>query len=255
MQLSLSRIRQGNISLFKKKAMFKKVFFILFLFLVGSLGISYYYWNQLTQLPQWYQAEQPNSSSINLQDKSSLATAKAEIHETIEKQIAQQRSSNPNGEVNIKLNQQEVNQLLISQLAENPNSQKFLQAAKGIQATVNNNALEIGAVVNPSEVLSQNLSSEQSGTIEKLVNQFPQLKNKDIYVSFSGKPQIINGELILDENSKIKVGNVSLTLNEVAQKLGISPEAAKQAIALKINQFNLQNIAIQDQEVILTIKP
>jgi hypothetical protein len=82
--------------------------------------------------------------------------------------------------------------------------------------------------------------------VGKVLEAFPLLENKEVYIGLSGKPRIENGQLKLDKDTKIKIGNLSLSLSEVSQRLGIPQEEIEQ----KINQsLQAGNLKINDMEL------
>ena len=234
--------------------MVKKFIIILSLLLVGGAAYAYHYWLQLTKLPEWYQSQQPSvDRAIDIKDISEIQAAKAQINDKIQQQIQQETSKLNNDGVDIKLDEQEINQLLISNVAENSNQRKILQAAKSIKTNVADNTIEIGAAIDPSQIPAESLTKSQRKILDQALDIFPQLKNKDVYIGIQGQPRAKNGRLIFDSNSKIKVGNISLDINELSQRLGLSPEKVRQQLELEINQLNIRDVDLNGNEVIFRV--
>ncbi len=233
--------------------MVRKFTIILSLLLVGGSAYAYHYWLQLTKVPEWYQSEGYSiNQAIDIKDASALQAAQSKITDKIQQQI-QQSTPKSNNSVDIKLNEQEINQLLITNLAENSNQKKILQVAKSIQTKITDDTIEIGAAIAPSQIPKESLTKSQKNILDQAFNIFPQLKNQDVYIGIQGQPRVQNGRLIFDSNSKIKVGNVSLDLNEISQRIGLSPEKLKQKLELDINQLNIQDVDLNGNEVIFNV--
>ncbi|MDJ0900561.1 MAG: hypothetical protein QNJ55_17300 [Xenococcus sp. MO_188.B8] len=233
--------------------MLRKFVIILSLLLVGGAAYAYHYWLQLTKVPEWYQSENPSiNQAIDIKDISALQAAQSQITDKIQRQI-QQSSSESNSSVDIKLDEQEINQLLIAKVAENSNQRKILQVAKSIQTKIKDDMIEIGAAIAPSQIPTESLTKSQQKILEQAFTIFPQLKNQDVYIGIQGQPRVENGRLIFDSNSKIKVGNVSLDINELSQRMGLSPKKLRQQLELEINQLNIQGVDLNANEVIFRV--
>ena len=91
--------------------------------------------------------------------------------------------------------------------------------------------------------------------VARVVSKFPQLKDQDIYVGIEGKPKLENGQLTLPNNSQVRIGNLTFSLSEVAQKLGVPRDRLQQSLNLNIDELNLQDLQFKDNEVILKVNP
>jgi hypothetical protein len=204
--------------------MFKKLLILFSIALVGGFIAGFYYWQQFTSLPEWYQGQDSNPINQN-------------------KQTEQQKQ---------KANE-EINQLLVQQISEKSQSSQLLRSAKSIQAHLENNQLEIGGVFNPSEIPVGSLDETQQFILDKAIQTFPQLQDLDIYVGIIGQPKVENGRLILDDNSKLRVGKLTFTVDEIAQRFGLAPDKLQQYLELEIAKLNLQGVKINDDTMTLEI--
>ena len=91
--------------------------------------------------------------------------------------------------------------------------------------------------------------------VERVVSKFPQLKDQDIYIGIEGQPKLENGQLTLPNNSQVRIGNLTFTLSEVAQKLGVPRDRLQQSLNLNIDELNLQDLQFKENEVILKVNP
>ncbi len=238
--------------------MLKKLLMGIGLLGLGSVGFAYYFWTQATSLPTWYQEQSTNTKdSINPTQASSSSEAtgiKAKIQEQIQTEI-QQSLAQPNEAVNVTLKPQEFNQLVQSELSQQLRSRKLAQLAPRIQSNIENNQLEIGTVINPQKLEAVDLPRHQQAIVNKVVTTFPQLKNQDIYIGIAGQPKLENGQLVLPNDSKVRVGNLNFTLPEISKKLGVPPERLQQSLNLNIDQLNLRDLQLKENEVTLTVSP
>jgi hypothetical protein len=196
----------------------KLLIFFLIAIIGGFLG-GFHFWRGFTSIPNWYRIQSSNTTQASDRNNEAIANQ-------------------------LQLNNQDINRLLSQKISENTQYSKLLRSAKSIEAHLENNTLEIGGVFNPSEIPSENLDATQKVILEKTLQTFPQLKNVDIYVGLVGQPKIENGRLSFDKDRKLKVGKLTLPVNELAPRFGISTEELQQYLDRQIAKLNLQGIQL-----------
>lgn len=207
---------------------------VIALVIAGVAGIGYYYWRQVTFLPDWY------SKSSRVNNLPEQPTSIGNIDSNLKSRRAKDE---------IKLNQEKLERLITNNFAKDDRIKYFLTSTKAIHSDIKDGKLEIGAIVNTENLSQVNLQQKERAIIEQIMQKVPQLQNRDIYVAIQGTPQVKDGKIILDRNSEIKVGKLSFTITEIAKKLNISPEQIQQSLALDAGQFNLQNIELNQGEI------
>ncbi len=216
----------------------------------GAIAIGVYSWRQATYLPDWYVSDAVASDTRVADSDSPRETIERKIIREVEYQrVEQSTGSQPQTEeFTVSLDQQDVNDLFVSAIAQRSEGKALLQSAKGVQATIKEDTVEFGAVVNPRNLSLENLNPNQKKTVNQVIQSLPGMSNRDIYVGIEGDFQIQQGQLQLDENAKVKLGNVTLSLQEVAQRMGISPEELAKQLNLNLDS-QLQDLNISDVEV------
>ena len=206
---------------------------VVILAIAGVAGAAYYYWQQATSLPNWYQKSAENTNKPT----------------EVPAVVIEKKSG---GEV--KLNRQQLDRFITDNLARDSKLQQVLSSTKAIHSDIKDGKLEIGAIVNTANLSQINLSANEQFIIEQLMQKIPQLQNRDIYVSVQGTPQIKDGKIILAPDSKIKIGNLSFTPAEIAAKLNIPVEKIQQNLTIDIQRFSLQDIQLNQDEIKLKFK-
>ena len=210
---------------------------VLLILITGFLSFLYYYWYQATQLPPWY--AQSHQSFQNV-DRKVLETPQPN-QENIEAKIEATISKNQTSKnIEVKLNEREVNHLVVSKMGETPDSRKLLAATKGFNTKIQDGTLSTGAVINISEIPVDKLETSEQAAIAKVMQTFPALKNQDVYIGVEGKPIVEKGQLKLDDNTKVKLGNLSFTVSELANQLGIPKAKLEQKINLELQLGRLK---------------
>lgn len=210
--------------------------------LVGVGLTAFHYWQQATRLPEWYSQETSQTNRIVLgspQVEQERANLDARIASSV-----QQASGGP---VDVQLTPQELNNLVASEIGRHTAGSGLAQAVKGVNTTIQNGKVESGAVVNLAEVPKNSLSNRDRANLDRLFSAFPNLQDRSLYVGIEGKPAVQDGQLILSQDTRVKLGDLSFTLPEVAQRLGISEQELQRQISL---QLQTNGLKISDIELV-----
>lgn len=269
----------------------KKVFFILLLLTGIGISLAYYYWQQATKLPEWY-TNQSSTSPANQEfsHPSEIKDAETRLQAKIEASIANSQkateesslpltapSASPdNGSplpgainksdklntkqqifnrknVEIELSNEEVNDLVMSTLVKQLKPHQAKANVPVLRTTIKEGIIESGTVVNLSEVSQNQLSERETALLQKMLKTFPVLENRKIYVGISGEPRIENGQLKLDNDPKVKLGNLSLSLSELSQRLNIPQEQLEQKLnrSLQLGRLKVNDMELKENRVLL----
>ncbi|UBF27686.1 hypothetical protein K9N68_07150 [Kovacikia minuta CCNUW1] len=124
-------------------------------------------------------------------------------------------------------------------------SQTLAKAIKGVNTTVQDGKIESGAVVNLGSVPIDQLSSNERSFVTKLIETFPVLGDRNVYIGIEGKPSVVNGQVMLNDNTRIKIGDLSFSPAELSQRLGIPEDQIRQRIHLEVQLGRLKVSDIQ----------
>lgn len=246
---------------------------ILLLSLAGIAVVTasgaYYFWRQFTQLPEWYSQEQSSPRTFARIQESGAA-----IEEKIAAQIqanavqanavqanSQSASSSitpnlpnsqPSREVQVALNSKELNDLLVTKITEKSGG-KVANSVKGFHTSVKDDQLKTGAVVDIKALQDSGLGSQHQALLTQITEKIP-MNDRKVYIGIEGKPEIQNGKLHFDQNARIQVGNVSFTIAEVADRLGVSPQKVQDQLnlELELRGLTVRNISVQDGNAVLS---
>ena len=230
--------------------MVKKIGWIFLTLIFGGGAFLLYYWRQATHLPNWYapSADLPSE----LQDAETIDAEKEVLVSRIRTDIAEQAvvdQANPleNQPAEVELTAEEFNTLV----AAEPIAQKVLPLTKGFNTTIDDDVLESGFVINLANLPVENLDRQGQAVLQQVMQTLPGLENQDLYIGIEGRPRIEQGQLRWDENTRFKVGGLSLSLDDVAQQLGLSPEQLQQLISLELGDLNLSDVELSEQSVLI----
>lgn len=248
-------------------------FFFLLSAALASAGVAtfFYVWRQATKLPDWYSdnpaktrsvaeiqqsrtaieqriqaqtqaAIQPSSSRPNLQPSQVVAQQNPQVKPqvAVSSAASQSQASNHSNNVEVQLKAEELNDLIVTNLTEKSPP----KALAGFQTKVENNTLKTGAVVDIKELQKSKVGSKEDELLSQLSQNLPSDQQK-VYIGIEGQPEVKNGRLQLGENTRVRVGNLSLTLAEIRDRFGISPEQIQEKLNVDLN---LRNLNVEDIE-------
>lgn len=222
----------------------KRIGVISLILLTTGVIAGFYYWRQATALPTWYTKQATTASTTN-------TTNRLDIQQTtkkIEAKIADstQQLAN-NKDIELQLDENELNNLLTSEIVKKSNKSQLAQAVKAVKTEIEHGKLKSGAIVNISEISTAHLGKNEVPELTKVIKAFPTLENREVYIGIEGRPILKNGQLRFDEDSKIKVGNLSFTQAELSEKLGIPESKINQFTKL---QFQVDKLKVNDIKLI-----
>jgi len=186
-----------------------------------------YYWHRATALPTWYTASTlENNLATTINSNQTLLESKLAKGDGVEFTNDQQ--------VAITLTEPELNQLIQERLSQSPTLAPLLDASQGVKATVVGDRLQAGMVINPSQIPLNGLPQNAHQTVKEAMEALPMLGDRDLYVGITGNPRIENGRLVLGDETRIQIGNVELSMAEVARLTGLSTNQLREQINIAL---------------------
>jgi len=199
--------------------------------LVGSVVAIAYSLRQATQLPDWYLS------------RSSQRDAATEI-----------AAARP-GE--LVLGSPQIQELVQGAIARQDLPPEWQEPAANFSATVQNGRLETGTVVNLSDLPLEELDERDRDRVERILSLVPGASGRDLFVGLETSPQVKDGRLELDGNTAVRLGQLRLPLNVVAQQFGISVDDLESELteALQREGIALEQIRIEGDRIHIQSQP
>ncbi|MGI0491226.1 hypothetical protein ACN4EG_05400 [Alkalinema pantanalense CENA528] len=201
----------------------------------AGVGIAIAY-QQATSLPDGYR----NAAQTYLLEPDTLQAEARQVEQKL-------RSLNQEN-VSVSLSPAEVKVLVTSTIAQVSQQVKASTAIKGIHTEIKNNQLQAGAVVDLAELQQSQLSHQEKALLRDAIQRIPGFHDRQIYLGLEGQPRMVNGQIQLDPNTQVKVGKLSFSLNQIAQRVGVPPEHLQNQINRTLPQF-LSEISANSIEV------
>jgi hypothetical protein len=214
----------------------------LFLVLAGVVAGGAIAWHQATALPRWYTAQSVPTSQ--------LATAPQRAQ-----QVEQKLKTLYQPQTTVTLSQQEVNDLVTATIDAVGRQARVTPAIKGINTEFDGDQLKAGAVVNLTELQSGQLSRPQKMLLSQAIERVPGLADREVYIGLKSRPKLVNGSVQLDPSTTLQLGNLSLSLQDVARYLDMTPEQLQtrinQALPMVLSGLPVDQIDLQDDKLVL----
>lgn len=218
--------------------------------LVGGAAVAgaaaAYYWHRATALPTWYTSSAADSD---------LATTVNSGGNLLQHKLATGDSIQylDHHEVEIILTETELNQLIQAELSQSSTVAPLIEASQGVRATIDGERLQAGVVINPTQIPLDGLPADTQDSVKEAIAALPLLGDRDLYLGITGSPRVENGRLILADDTRIQVGNVKLSLAEVARLTGLSTDQLTEEINIALPQagITLEGLEFVDGQVVL----
>ena len=112
----------------------------------------------------------------------------------------------------------------------------------------------MGAVLNLAELPRNGLSVELQAGLDQLTKAAPMLANRDIYIGVVARPALEDGQISLNQDLSLRLGQFTLPLADVAEQMGFSTSEIEQRLNRLIHQqgLTLETIEILDNQLVIS---
>ena len=160
------------------------------------------------------------------------------------------------GPNDVVISEGELHQLVTDAIASQPYTAPILDVAKEVNTKLENDRIESGMTINLGEIPREGLPVEAKESIDQMIETFPFLANRDVYLGIEGSPTVIDGDIQL-ENANVKLGPLTLPASSVASELGVSQISIERQLNTILDQQGLtpENIRVVNGQIIITGLP
>ena len=180
--------------------MWKKLAIFLLVLLLAAIGVVVYLFTQVTALPDWY-----------------TELAKEDAPAPVEAPSGKlQWTASEGGK------KKELRNFHKRAAAKNPDVKAVIKASK---ATFEDGVLEAGVVADLTKLPTDKLNDQQQSLYQRARSAFPSLTDRDVYIGVvDPSPVFKDGHLEVGPSAKVKIGNLTYSLDAAAEKLGMTPD-------------------------------
>ncbi|MBE9068886.1 hypothetical protein IQ260_19770 [Leptolyngbya cf. ectocarpi LEGE 11479] len=200
--------------------------------------------------------EGPNPQSEEQFEASRLAISPDSLADRapIAEQLSNLTRIDENGQITVALDELQLTQLMHEALLSQPQVAQIFAHAQSLSTTLDSDLIETGAVLNLSEIPIEGLPTELQTALTQLTSAAPMLAERDIYIGLVARPQVQDGQVYLDQDLKLKLGQFTLPVADVAGHLGLSTHDIEQRLNAVLTQqgFTLDAIEVIDERLVIT---
>jgi hypothetical protein len=194
----------------------KKLFWILPVGLLGiGTGLGYFYWEQATAIPEWYTEEEEEvatSPSPTSASPFGISASPSAIG-----------SSGRPGSVTSSPNSSSIFRSptvsAIPQVSATPKALPY--GIQSIKTKIRQNELRAGTLVDLA-AMETTTPGRQGELVQKLLVVMPHLRGRKVFLGVRGQLVEQNGQWQLSAQSKLSIGKVEFSLDEVAAQMSMT---------------------------------
>jgi hypothetical protein len=220
--------------------MLKTLFRSLAVVLLAGGGGIYYVWQEAIKLPDDYLKETTQSKPEIPVPPLQLSQITARAAVSKQKIVAPIEQAKVGQKIDVKLSDRDLNNLVIAKLAISQPNKQVPTGVRGVKTNIKDGKIHIGALVNLGQLAASGTPGSQTAALTKLTDKLTFLKDRDVFVGIVGTPIVDGSKVKFSEDTEIKVGGMNLTISQLADNLGISPDRIQQMIDLQLQQKNFK---------------
>ena len=162
--------------------------------------------------------------------------------------------TNEPGPVTLTLDEPQLNQLINDAIFRQEQVAQILTNARSLTTVLEGDRIETGTSLNLSEIPLEGLPPAWQESVTQLTTAVPMLANREIYIGIVAQPQVQDGQIRLDQDLSLKLGQFTLPLADVAGQVGLSMADIEQRLnaVLEERGIALDTIDILDEKLVIT---
>ncbi len=152
----------------------------------------------------------------------------------------------------VVISEYELNQRVSDAIASDLAIAPVIDASEGIETSIVGDRVESGLTINLNDLPLSELPIEAGDAVGELLQTFPFLAARDVYIGIEGRPQVVNGAISLSDTN-VQFGPLRLPVSSVASQLGVSQAEIEQQLNAVLQQEGLtpESIQIVDGQIVV----
>jgi hypothetical protein len=209
---------------------------------VGGVAGAAIAFQQMTRLPKWY-------------TENSVTPTPTPQADAAARLVEQKLKALKNPETTVSLSNQELNDIVTATIGEVAKQSQIPDAIRGMNAQVTDGKVKAGAVIDFAQLRSAELKNAKQQAIVATLAKLPGVGDRQLYVGIESQPTVKDGKFELDPNTRVQIGELSLTLADAAKYTGVTPErlqaSINKAIPLAMSGVALEDVKVDQENLVL----
>lgn len=229
----------------------------LIVFSAVAGGSFAYGWHSVTDLPDQQQTEvapaaEPARTAQAPTNPSTTSNEASVSGLSITEQLSQ--LTHDQGNITLTLDEFQLNQLIGDAILRQDQVAQIFANARSLTTVLEGDLIETGAVLNLSEIPLEDLPADWREGLTQLTAVAPMLANRDIYIGIVARPQVQDGQITLNQDLSLKLGQFTVPFSDVAGQMGVSMADVEQRLNAMLEQrgITLDSINISEETLVIT---
>ncbi|NVB41745.1 hypothetical protein G6O69_28180 [Pseudenhygromyxa sp. WMMC2535] len=217
----------------------KKIAVALLIVALAAALVLGVMWQRLTALPQWYESPEMLSEEGAPQvDQGWVRVPLAELPPRQRSMVKKRGEDGDQAADAYQVRNPHLRRQGTAKRSAAPSA--VAPAIRASRATYVDGQLDGGAVLNLGELDVDELSAKEQKAYRRLVEAFPALTGRDVYVGLEGAGKDAEGKVALLPDTKLRVGNSRYSLRKAAKRLGMSEAKLRAQIERELGRMSLE---------------
>jgi hypothetical protein len=156
------------------------------------------------------------------------------------------------GSAQIVLSEADLEALAIAAIADHDKGADLVRVVREVRADLEEDSLELGFSVDVGALERSGLVETEM--LERVLDILPLLRGRNFYVGFRGVPGAVNGKIAWVEDLEVTLGFLTLPVDDLAEKLGLSTDAVYSQVKLDIGGLAVDEIQAGKDQITLEVQ-
>lgn len=150
-----------------------------------------------------------------------------------------------------RVGESDLNQLVRRALEDSEDGRRALELSKELKTEIDDGRVEIGMVINLSEIPPGELTEEERENVDQVLRFLPFLGDQDLYIAVSGVPTAQDGKVTVARDVQVKLAFLSLPIEEMGELFGVDTEPFRRELVLDLSPFRAREVEVVTGEVVI----
>jgi hypothetical protein len=124
----------------------------------------------------------------------------------------------------VELDEEDLRNLFIVELAKTPDGRRLLDVAAEVEADVRNGGLRLGLLIDLSKVDGTRLDEDQRESVRKAEQLLSVFGRSEIVLAIEGVPRAADGRVAFGPETGVRLAFLEMTYAEFAERFGVGDE-------------------------------
>jgi hypothetical protein len=165
----------------------------------------------------------------------------------------QRRIAGP-GRRAVELDEEDLRNLFIVELAKTPDGRRLLDVSQEVEADVHAGGLRLGLLIDLSRIDGSRLEADQREAVLKAERLLSVFGRSEIVLAIQGMPRAEGGRIAFGSDTEVRLAFMEMTYAEFAQRFGLSDERSD-GFSFALRDHRVLGVELLSDSVRLILEP